>query len=147
MRSSRDMPSSRNMHGSEGAHSSEAWTDLFRGFGCGLTCSGRLICTATAIWLGGTALAVAGPCSAQIAALDREISVAPPGPQSGPTAPQTLGAQLHHQPTPQAVGQAVHIANQDADAALERARRADAANNAADCNEALRAARQLYGFD
>jgi hypothetical protein len=42
------------------------------------------------------------------------------------------------------VGQAQHVANKDADAALERAKTADEANDVANCNAALVEARRLY---
>jgi hypothetical protein len=90
--------------------------------------------------------AAAGPCAAQIADLERQIAEPAPAADNGPTAPQTLGAQLHHQPTPGSVAGAEHVANKDADAALDRARQADAAGNAAACNAALTEARQLYGL-
>jgi len=105
--------------------------------------SGLLICTASAISLGGASAAHSGPCTAQIAQLERQISLS----ASNPTATQSVGAQLHHQPTPGTVHHAETVANADADAALERARQADAAGNADACNEALRVARHLYGID
>jgi hypothetical protein len=89
----------------------------------------------------------AGPCTTQIAHLQSQIKVAPPGPETGPTAPQSVGAQLHHQPTPGTVEHAESSANADADAALDRARKADADGNAEGCRQALRAARKLYGID
>jgi hypothetical protein len=89
----------------------------------------------------------AGPCTADIAQLERQISTAPPGPQTGPTATQTVAAQLHHQPTPGTVEHAEHRANAEADTALDRARKADADDNADGCEQALREARRLYGID
>ena len=85
-----------------------------------------------------------GPCTTQIAQLERQIRAATPGPESGPMAPQSVGAQLHHQPTPGAVAHAEQVANKDADAALDRARKADAANDSALCHAALTEARRLY---
>jgi hypothetical protein len=98
------------------------------------------------MFLGVTA-AQAGPCTAQIAQLQREIALTAPGPESGPSAPQSVGAQLHRQPTPGAVQHAESKANADADAALDRARKADSKGNADACDEALRQARHLYGID
>jgi len=89
----------------------------------------------------------AGPCTARIEQLQRQISRLAPSSVSGPTAPQSLGAQLHHQPTPEAVQSAKNKANADAAAALERARKADADGNAAACTEDLDEARRLYGID
>jgi predicted lipid-binding transport protein (Tim44 family) len=88
---------------------------------------------------------LAGPCTAQIAELEERVSPAPASPQNTPSAPQSVAAQLHRQPTPTTVQSAAGRANADADAALDRARKADAENDADGCNEALREARRLYG--
>jgi predicted lipid-binding transport protein (Tim44 family) len=93
---------------------------------------------------------LAGPCTAQIAELEQRVSPAPvspapASPQNTPSAPQSVAAQLHRQPTPTTVQSAAGRANADADAALDRARKADAENDADGCNEALREARRLYG--
>jgi len=108
---------------------------------------GLFIGTAGAALLAGSGVARSGPCTEQIAALEQQIKVAPPGPKSGPTFSQTLGAQLHHQPTPRDVEHAEHVANKDAAAALKSARKADAAGDAAGCNAALERARRLYDID
>ena len=102
--------------------------------------------TASAALFFGAAVAHSGPCTARIAQLEQQISVAP-GPETGPTAPQTIGAQLHRQPTPGTVERAQRVANTDADAALDRAREADAAGNADGCNTAIGEAMRLYGID
>ena len=101
---------------------------------------------ACAALLCSVSAAHSGPCTAQIAQLEQQVSVAP-GPETGPTAPQTLGAQLHHQPTPEDVAHAERVANKDADAALARARQADAAGDAAGCHAALSEAKRLYDID
>lgn len=88
-----------------------------------------------------------GPCTEQIVWLEQQVGHTSPGTESGPTGPQSVGAQLHHQPTPGSVQQAEHTANADADAALDRAQMADAAGNADGCMEALREAKRLYGID
>jgi hypothetical protein len=88
--------------------------------------------------------AMSGPCTEKIAELEQQIGQTAPGPESGPAAPQTVGAQLHHQPTPGAIEHAESSANKDADAALDRARKADADGSAVACNKALSDARQLY---
>jgi predicted lipid-binding transport protein (Tim44 family) len=93
---------------------------------------------------------LAGPCTAQIAELEQRVSPAPvspapASPQNTPSAPQSVAAQLHRQPTPTTVQSAAGRANADADAALDGARNADAENDADGCNEALREARRLYG--
>jgi hypothetical protein len=103
-----------------------------------------IVCVA---FLDGANSAHAGPCTAQIAAIEQQIKQTSPGPETGATGPQTLGAQLHYQPTPRDVAHAEHVANKDADAALDRARTADAAGDAAGCNAALNQAKRLYGID
>jgi hypothetical protein len=107
---------------------------------------GVFICTVSAALLCGAEAAHSGPCTAQIAQLEQQISVAP-SPDIGPTGPQTLGAQLHHQPTPGDVAHAERAANKDADDALDRARKADAAGDTAGCRAAISEAKRLYGID
>jgi len=89
----------------------------------------------------------AGPCTGQIAKLELLIRLAAAKPVSGPTAPQSVAAQLHHQPTPGTVEHAESVANADADAALDHARKANADGNAAACQDALALARRLYDLD
>jgi len=103
-----------------------------------------LIITGSAALLGSGGAAHSGPCTEQIAQLERQIGHLTPGPVTGPTATQSVGAQLHHQPTPGAVQNAERRANADADAAIDRARKADADGNAAACSRALEEARRLY---
>jgi hypothetical protein len=91
--------------------------------------------------------AYAGPCTTQIGNLERQIKLSAPNPIVGPSGPQTVGAQLHHQPTPGTVERAETKANADADAALDRARKADAAGDASGCKSALVEARRLYGLE
>jgi hypothetical protein len=109
-------------------------------------CAAIALALSAALSLTATA-ANAGPCTMEIAQLERQISAEPPGPQTGPTGTQTVAAQLHHQPTPGTVEHAEHRANAEADSALDRARKADADNNADACSQALREARRLYGLD
>jgi hypothetical protein len=110
------------------------------------TC-GLFFCIATVTLLAGPAVAHSGPCTAQIAALEQQLGASPAGPKSGPTFSQTLGAQLHHQPTPEDVEHAQKTGRKEADAALEAARKADAAGNASACDAALTEARRLYDLD
>lgn len=105
------------------------------------------VCAALAASFGGASLAYGGPCTAQIAALEQQIKALPAGPKSGPTYSQTLGAQLHYQPTPQDVEHAQQVGRTQADAALQAARDADAAGNASACNTALEQAKRLYDID
>lgn len=113
--------------------------------------AGVLVVAASTALLCGAAAAHGGPCTADIARLDQQIAqlqAAPPPSGAGePTAPQSVGAQLHHQPTPGEVQHAESQANADGDAALARARKADAAGNAEQCASALGEAKRLYGLD
>ena len=97
--------------------------------------------------LSGVGGAVSGPCANQIAELERQVAAAAPDQQSGPSAQQSIGTQLHRQPTPSSVESAEGVATREADDALARAKQADAMGNAADCNAALQKARELYGVD
>lgn len=90
---------------------------------------------------------LAGPCTAEIAAVERQIGATAAKPDSGATAPQSLSAQLHRQPTPSTVQSAESKANTDAADALARARKADAEGNADTCAKALNEARLLYGLN
>lgn len=91
--------------------------------------------------------AYAGPCTRQIGNLEQQIKLSAASATVGPSGPQTVGAQLHHQPTPSTVERAETKANTDADAALDRARKADAAGDASGCKNALVEARRLYGLE
>jgi len=60
--------------------------------------------------------------------------------------PQTVGAQLGRQPTLRTVRDAEMTANTLAQAALERVKKADTADNAAACTQALSALKERYGL-
>jgi hypothetical protein len=104
-----------------------------------------------AVALIGSALAAqAGPCTAKISQVEMQIreaqAVQPPGGAGAASAPQSVAAQLHHQPTAQSVESALSQANADGIAALDRAKKADAAGKARECANALAEAKQLYGI-
>jgi hypothetical protein len=107
---------------------------------------GLLIATIGATALCGDVAAYSGPCTVQIAQLERQIRLAAPSLENGPTGPQTLGAQLHYQPTPADVESAERRATAHADAALQRARQADADGDAVACAQAYEAARHHWIF-
>jgi len=98
---------------------------------------GLLVATTAATLLCGSGTAYSGPCTSQIERLERQIGHASSSAKSGPTAPQSIEAQLHRQPTPETVRDAERKANADAAAALQRARQADTDGNAAACAKAL----------
>jgi hypothetical protein len=90
--------------------------------------------TSAIVFLSGSAHS--GPCAVQIARLEGQIRDATPGPQSGPTAPQSVAGQLHHQPTPDSVQNAERTAHLAAATALDRVRQADADGSAVACAKA-----------
>ena len=92
--------------------------------------------TATTLLCGGS-VAHSGPCTAQIARFEGQIQRSLADPDYGPTAPQTVEAQLHHQPTAVAVHNAESQARANADGALQRTQKADADGDAAACVVAL----------
>jgi len=95
----------------------------------------------------GTAFsAYAGPCSAQIAHVEQQIGAAGANSEMGPSSPQTVGAPLGHQPTPQTVREGETTANALAQAALERVKKANSVDNAAACTQALIALKERFGF-
>jgi hypothetical protein len=86
-----------------------------------------------------------GPCSAGLAQIERQVAQSKSGSLEGPTAVQTVEAQLHHQPTIAAVKQGEHRADTKFHAALSQARDANARGDATACTNAMNRARKLYG--
>jgi hypothetical protein len=107
---------------------------------------GFLIATTAAALLCGSGAAHSGPCTSQIEELERQIGRASSSAKSGPTAPQSIEAQLHHQPTPETVRNAERKANADAAAALQRARQADINDHPAACAKALDEAKRRWSM-
>ena len=68
-----------------------------------------------------------GPCTQEIAQIERIIST------TRPTTQQTVDSQLHRQPTPQSVENAATKARADIGALLARAKMLDEEGNASDC--------------
>jgi hypothetical protein len=64
----------------------------------------------------------------------------------GPNLPQSLDAQLHHQPTLETVVQARHARNIDGNTVIDLARKADKDGNIKECIRALVEARRLFDF-
>jgi hypothetical protein len=98
----------------------------------------------SACLLGG-APAYAGPCTAAIAQLEKLVGKPTAAIEVEPSAPQTLGAQLGHQPTPASVGRADELADARFDAVVARAKRLDARGDGA-CVQALDDARLMLGI-
>jgi hypothetical protein len=88
--------------------------------------------------------ASAGPCSSDIAAFEAAIANSQGNPLAGLTAPQSVGAQLEHQPTPGSVEQAEARLQKRFAAAMARARRYDAQGNRLGCTRELAKAKRMY---
>ena len=87
----------------------------------------------------------AGPCSTQIAQFEEAVRQSANNPGAGPTAPQSIGAQIDRQPTPGSVKRAEERAQAALDAALERAKRLDARGDHR-CLRALAHAKGMYNL-
>jgi hypothetical protein len=107
---------------------------------------------ATAASIVGAALglsvasAQAGPCSKAITQFETAVRQSANNPNAGPTAPQSIGAQLDRQPTPGSIKGAEERAQATFDATLARAKRLDAQGNRAGCTRALTAAKRMYNL-
>jgi len=104
---------------------------------------GLLVATTTAALLCGSAAAHSGPCTSQIEQLERQMGQESSDVKGGPTAPQSIEAQIRHQPTPATVRDAERRADTDA-AALQRAREADSDNDPVACAKALNEAKHYW---
>jgi hypothetical protein len=87
--------------------------------------------------------AQAGPC-AKIKQFERAVRNSKAGPGIGPSLPQSIGAQLSHQPTPKSVKQAERRAKAGLEAVLERPKKLDAEGKRAASREALTDAKLIY---
>jgi hypothetical protein len=90
------------------------------------------------------ASAQAGPCSGAIAQFEQAVRSSARTVHAEPTAPQSIGAQLHHQPTPESVGHAEGMAQAALEQALSRAKTLDAEGNEAECMQALSHAKLMF---
>jgi hypothetical protein len=77
----------------------------------------------------------ASPCSEEIASLETAISASASGPALAPTAQQSVGAQLHHQPTPQSVERAEAAPNTELKDIVNRAKGLEAEGKTKECME------------
>ena len=106
-----------------------------------LSASVALLCSNGAV--------LAGPCRMQIVQFEHQIASDLPAPiVSGSLniLPQSLDAQLHHQPTLDTVVQALHFAHKDGNAELDKAWKADNDGDVEGCNQALVEARRLFYY-
>jgi hypothetical protein len=101
----------------------------------------RIICSVAPIPLFAvllyTAPAHAGPCSDEIARLETVLNQAKADREPALSAPETLGARLHRQPTPQSVGKATTGAEEKVELALAAARKLDSEGKDAACMATL----------
>lgn len=86
----------------------------------------------------------AGPCSADIAQFEKAIRDSAGNPYAGLMAPQTVGAQLDRQPTPESLKRARDRLRSEFAATMARAKRLDAKGDRSGCTSALNAARRMY---
>jgi hypothetical protein len=94
----------------------------------------------------GTASAHAGPCTTAIAQFEQAVRQSAGNPNAGPMAPQSIGAQIDRQPTPDSVKRAEERAQATFAATLARAKRFDAQGNRTGCRRALTAAKRMYNL-
>jgi hypothetical protein len=90
--------------------------------------------------------AQAGPCTADIAQFEAAIRQSAGNPNAGLTAPQSVGAQLEHQPTPESIKHTNQCLQTQFAATMARAKRLDAQGDRAGCSDGLNAARRMYVF-
>jgi|EndMetStandDraft_8_1072994.scaffolds.fasta_scaffold46696_4 hypothetical protein len=96
-----------------------------------------------AVWF-TPVIALAGPCGDAVTQFEQKVRVESKKPSAGPTARQTTGAQLGHQPTPQSIKEAEERAQTAFAAVLVRARAADASGDQAACQKALSEAKDMF---
>ena len=77
----------------------------------------------------------ASPCSDEIASFETAIKTSESTPVLAPTAPQSVGAQLHHQPTPQSVQRAEAAPSPELNDIITRAKVLDAEGKTKECME------------
>ena len=91
----------------------------------------------------GVGCAQAGPCSADIAKIEKVLNE--PNSPFGPTARQSVGAQMGRQPTPSSMARAEQKAGSHYQAALTQAQTLDNQNNPA-CKKAVKKLKALVGM-
>ena len=84
-------------------------------------------------------------CSNQIAQLETLANQSIGNPVTKPTVPQSIDAQLHHQPTPDTVRRAEEIAKCRFASLLARAKDLNAAGQMTECIQSVVEAKRLLG--
>ena len=103
----------------------------------------RVVLVTSALLVLGVGCAQAGPCSADIAKIEKALNA--PNSPFGPTGRQTVGAQLGRQPTPSSMARAEQKASSHYQAALTKAQTLDNQNNPA-CKKAVKKLKTLVGM-
>jgi hypothetical protein len=85
-------------------------------------------------------------CSNQIVQLEELVSHWMGSPAAKPTVPQSIDAQLHHQPTPDSVQRAEETANLKFASILARAKILNADGKIPECIESVMEALRLLGI-
>jgi hypothetical protein len=86
----------------------------------------------------------AGPCSDDIAQFQQTMRQSAGNPYAGLMAPQSVNAQLSHQPTRASSKRAENRLRAEFSARMARAERLDKQGDRAGCMQALSAAKQMY---
>jgi len=103
----------------------------------------RLVLMTSALLVLGVGCAQAGPCSADIAKIEKALNA--PNSPFGPTGRQTVGAQLGQQPTPSSMARAEKKADTNYQAVLTQAQTLDNQNNPA-CKKVVKKLKTLVGM-
>jgi hypothetical protein len=103
--------------------------------------TGLIVCT---VFCWSIPVAQAGPCSEDIAQFEAAIRQSAGNPNAGLTAPQSVGAQLDQQPTPDSLKQAQERLQSKFSATMARAKRLDAKGDRTGCTRALSVAKRMY---
>ncbi len=91
--------------------------------------------------------AKASSCADQIAQLETNLSQSEAHHDAGLTAPQSVGAQLHHQPTPASVDRARERALDTVDVLLSEAKELDANGKSAACMKKVDEIKSIFEFN
>ena len=105
------------------------------------TAPGLIVCALFGL---NISVAEAGPCSADIAQFEKAIRDSAGNPFAGLTAPQSVAAQIEHQPTQESVKRAQDRLREKFSANMARAKRLDAKGDRSGCTSALSAAKRMY---
>ena len=103
--------------------------------------TGLIVCAALCF---NIPVAVAGPCSDDIAQFETAIRQSAGNPSAGLTAPQSVGAQLNRQPTPASLKLTQRRLQAKFSTTMARAKRLDAKGDRAGCTGALTEAKRMY---